>query len=102
MSTPELEFRPRPLSRRTWIGLGIVAICVGILYAIVAYFYNTEGCELRDENFGRHRSANQLDLPFCARCISITNIGSVCTVLRWVVRRIPCSNTQRVFPGYRK
>lgn len=43
MSTPEIEFRPRPLSHRTWIRLGLVAIVVAVLYALVAYFYNSEG-----------------------------------------------------------
>jgi hypothetical protein len=38
-----MEFRPRPLSHRTWVGLALVAIVVGVLYAVVAYFYNAEG-----------------------------------------------------------
>ncbi len=38
-----IEFKPRPLSRRTWIRLGLIAIVVAILYWLVANFYNAEG-----------------------------------------------------------
>jgi hypothetical protein len=43
MSDPALEFRPRPLSRRTWLRLGVIALVVAVLYALVAFFYNAEG-----------------------------------------------------------
>lgn len=43
MSEPVLEFRPRPLSHRTWIRLGVVAAIVAVLYASVAYAYDAQG-----------------------------------------------------------
>jgi hypothetical protein len=41
MSEP--EFRPRPLSARTWSVLGVLALIVVLLYSLVAHFYNAEG-----------------------------------------------------------
>jgi Domain of unknown function (DUF4436) len=43
MSSTEPLFRPRPLSRRTWVRLGLIAVVVAVLYAAVAFFYNSEG-----------------------------------------------------------
>ncbi len=43
MSSPEPDFRPRPLSHRTWVRLGVIALVVALLYALVAFFYNSEG-----------------------------------------------------------
>lgn len=43
MGSDELEFRPRPLSHRTWVRLGVVGLIVAILYAIVAYAYDAQG-----------------------------------------------------------
>ena len=43
MSSPEIEFRPRPLSHRTWLRLGVVAVVVAVMYAMVAYAYDAQG-----------------------------------------------------------
>lgn len=43
MSSPDIEFRPRPLSHRTWLRLGLVAVIVAVVYALVAYAYDAQG-----------------------------------------------------------
>lgn len=43
MSDPALEFKPRPLSHRTWLRLGVVAAIVAVLYALVGYAYDAQG-----------------------------------------------------------
>lgn len=43
MSAPEIEFRPRPLSHRTWLRLGLIAVIVAVAYAFVAYVYDAQG-----------------------------------------------------------
>jgi hypothetical protein len=43
MAESELQFRPRPLSRRTWLRLGVIALVVAVLYTVVAYAYDAQG-----------------------------------------------------------
>jgi hypothetical protein len=43
MSSPEPEFRPRPLSHRTWLRLGVIAAIVAVVYVVVAYAYDAQG-----------------------------------------------------------
>lgn len=43
MSSTEPEFRPRPLSHRTWLRLGAIAAVVAVLYALVGYAYDAQG-----------------------------------------------------------
>lgn len=43
MAESELQFRPRPLSHRTWLRLGVVAVVVAVLYAVVVYAYDAQG-----------------------------------------------------------
>ena len=43
MNTPDIEFRPRPLSHRTWLRLGLIAVIVAVVYGLVAYAYDAQG-----------------------------------------------------------
>ena len=43
MSSPEPDFRPRPLSHRTWLRLGVIAVLVAVAYVVVAYAYDAQG-----------------------------------------------------------
>ena len=43
MSSPDIEFRPRPLSRRTWLRLGVTAVLVAVMYVMVGYAYDAQG-----------------------------------------------------------
>jgi hypothetical protein len=43
MSSPDIEFRPRPLSRRTWLRLGVTAVVVAVMYVMVGYAYDAQG-----------------------------------------------------------
>lgn len=43
MSSPEIEFRPRPLSHRTWLRLGLAGVVVAVMYVMVGYAYDAQG-----------------------------------------------------------
>ena len=52
MANAEPEFRPRPMSRRSWTVVGAIALVVVVLYFLVAHFYNAEGVLTSTDNVG--------------------------------------------------
>ena len=52
MPVAEPEFRPRPMSGRTWTVLGAIAVVFAVLYFLVAHFYNAEGGLTSTDNVG--------------------------------------------------